>query len=573
MMIRVCCVVTLFTFAVSFAEGPLRIVATGGRMGTSTYGVTGSYTAFRHRTPHMLGGPVDEIQIGFMNWVHDYTKEVANTNEVTIEYAWLERASSGQIVALTFDGERAFVMPANSDQAYFPADPIASSVWTGARPERDEVFWVNVLGRLPQGGKVCMGSPATWPGAKFMVYDPANATEQIDNSGQVLPVPGQISRVLGLPLVFTGRYREAGYLSVIGIGDSILDGSGDRVSTLATISGFGFFNRAAVDEQGENAIAMFNLTRHGAVSRVWENAERQLQFLPLANVVVEEFGTNDIGSRGTGNVAELKLRLEEIWQIARKAGVQKVLRTSLLPRTVSTDAYRSAENQSPNEGWGGGGKRDEVNAFFAEALINGSLDVLVPTLAGVADPEDDHLWRTDGSAQLLTSDGTHLNAYGNSVLAPILREALLALEVDMEMDSYETWSGRLDWQGQDASPSADPNGDGLSNLGAYAYDLDPLSQVQASDLPSLSYDVDGDEGPWLTISYRHNVSAGDVSYILKVTDALTEGWKTLFVNGIDVVCETLEANSEGDGHVQVKRVRMKISAEDVQKFIGVDVRM
>ncbi len=563
----------LYFTGTGFAEGPLRIVATGGRMGTSTYRVSGSITAFRHRTPHMLGGAVDEMQVGFMNWVHGYTAEVANSSAVTIEYAWLERASTGQILPLTFEGEREFVMPADSEQAYFPADPIDSDLWTGAAPGQDEVFWVNVRGSLPVDGEVCMGSPATWPGAKFVVYDPVNAPGTFDTAGAVASIPGQINRVLGLPLVFTGRYREPGHLSVIGIGDSIMDGTGDSVSTLATISGFGFFNRSAVDEEGANAIAMFNLTRHGATSAIWNTASRQKQFLPLANVVVEEFGTNDIGSRGTGNVDDLKTRLEGIWTQARDAGVQKVLRTRLLPRCSSTDSFSSAENQTPNDGWGAGEKRDEINAYFDLAVGEGKLDGVVETLVAVADPTDDHYWQTDGSAKYLTSDGTHLNATGNSVLAPVLRAALLALEVDVEVDTYGEWSGRLDWQGQDDSPTADPNRDGLSNLGAYAYDLDPLAEVQAGDLPYLEVDTDTANGPWLDLIYRRNSSAGDLGYHLKASDDLTGNWEDVFLNGLDVVEETLDANPDGDGTAQLMRVRMKIATGDSQKFMCLTLRM
>ena len=45
-------------------------------------------------------------------------------------------------------------------------------------------------------------------------------------------------------MVFTGRYSKPGCLSVIGIGDSILDGTGDTANPGPVVSGFGLGFRA-----------------------------------------------------------------------------------------------------------------------------------------------------------------------------------------------------------------------------------------------------------------------------------------------------------------------------------------
>src|SRR5690606_30984173 len=83
-------------------QQPVRVVATGGRIASNFYTPPAANTAFRHRTPHQLGGPVAEIQIGFMDWMYPYQSETPNnTNDVTIDHAWLERASTGQVVPLT----------------------------------------------------------------------------------------------------------------------------------------------------------------------------------------------------------------------------------------------------------------------------------------------------------------------------------------------------------------------------------------------------------------------------------------------------------------------------------------
>jgi lysophospholipase L1-like esterase len=275
--------------------------------------------------------------------------------------------------------------------------------------------------------------PATWPGARFIVYDPADpayASFTHDTTGSIPYVSGQNARAKGLPLVFTGRYSEPGHLAVIGIGDSILDGTGDAANPVPVIAGYGFFNRAAVDENGANAIAMFNLTRHGAASSCWNSPIRMPQFLPLANVVVEEFGTNDIGSNGTGDTDVLKTRLAGIWSRARNAGVQYILRTQLMPRTSSTDSWSTKEGQIPKTGWGEGEKRDIMNTYFDTALSNGTIDTLINTLDAVSDPTDTHYWLSNGTAKYVNVDEAHPSPTGYAKLTPMLRAALLALDVD-----------------------------------------------------------------------------------------------------------------------------------------------
>jgi len=415
------------------ADQPMRVVGTGGRIGVGAYKQAGTVSAYWQRTPHVLGGPVAEITIGFMNWLHVTSGEAANPSPVTIEYAWLERGATGQVVPLTFSGQRQLVMPANDEAAYHLADPIPSSVWQGTPPSRDEVFWVHAKGGLPAGGSLPIGTPATYTGARFLAYDGTKEPGAKDVAGPLPNIPGANARPVGLPLLFLGRFTEPGNLSVIGIGDSILFGMGDAENPVPVISGFGFFNRAAVDEKGANAIAMLNLTRSGETAATWvAKHERQAKLLPFANVVVEEFGTNDIGSNGSkSNPQAVYARVQSVWKTAREAGVQKIVRTRLMPRASSVDRqWASASDQTPNPGWGPGETRDQVNDLLAKALAEGKIDILVDTLTPVADPGNTHLWITNGTKAYATGDGTHPRRAGYALLATPLREALLKIKVD-----------------------------------------------------------------------------------------------------------------------------------------------
>ena len=78
--------------------------------------------------------------------------------------------------------------------------------------------WVQAKGTIPTGGRVPVGTPATFPGAKFILYDPVNETApMIDFAGAMPTISGSSARVAGLPLLFLGRFTGSGHLAVIGI--------------------------------------------------------------------------------------------------------------------------------------------------------------------------------------------------------------------------------------------------------------------------------------------------------------------------------------------------------------------
>lgn len=554
----------------TFAVEPLRVVATGGRIASTFYTPAAGNTAFRQRTPHKLGGPVAEMQIGFMDWMYPYDAETPNdTNDVTIEHAWLERASTGQVMPLAFSGSRRLVLPMNSTTACWLSDAIPSSAWTGATA-RDEVFWLHVQGSIPEGGKLPTGTPASYSGAKFIVYPPANDTGTFDTAGTAPAITGSTARSIGLPLVFLGRFTAPGHLSVIGIGDSILDGTGDSANPVPVISGYGFLNRAAVDSNGANAIAMFNVTRHGQSAANFVNPNRQTRqsrLLPFANVVVEEYGTNDLGSGGGGVPTTILGNIETIWATARAAGVQKIIRTKFMPRTTSTDSWATLANQTPNTGWESGGKRDTINAGLQSALAAGKIDILLDTLAILADPTDPNRWLTNGTGKYTAADGTHLSPTGNALLAPPLRAALLSLTVD----DYAAWSARIAWGAADPAPDADPNADGVNNLLAYALDLPPLSIASPADLPRADLDTTTPGGPWLTFVYRENTCASDLARRVQTSVDLTE-WTDLAPDGVTAVAEIAHPDPDGDGSAVLHRMRLKLDPDEPRRFFCLRVQ-
>lgn len=557
----------------SGAVEPTRIVATGGRIAYTFYTPAAANTSFWQRTPHKLGGPVAEMQVGFMDWMYPTSgAETPNTgNDVTIGHAWLERASTGQVVPLLFNGLRTLVLPMNSTTPYWLSDPVPSASWNGSPPVKDEVFWLHVKGTIPSGGKTPVGTPANFTGARCIFYPPANDTGNVDAAGVVPTITGQVARTQGLPLIFLGRFTGPGHLSVIGVGDSILDGTGDQANPAPVISGYGFFNRAALDSAGDNTIAMFNLTRHGQTAFSWITPSRQTRqrpFLKFANVMVEEYGTNDLGQGGTGNPTEMLSRVEGIWSAARAEGVQKIVRTLLMPRTDSTNNWSDLAGQTPKPGWGAGGKRDDFNNSLIAAGQAGKFDLLLDTLDVLADPADRNRWRTNGAPNYTAADDAHVSRSGNQLLAPHLRNALLSLTVDR--GDYASWAGGTDWQGQDPTPGGDADGDGVKNLISYALDVPPVGSAALGEMPTCTLDTTTPGGPWHVLTFRENLEARDITVVLESSPDLAT-WTPVVPDGTTAILETIAPNVDGDGTAALRRIRLKQDPVNPHRFMRLRV--
>ena len=82
----------------------------------------------------------------------------------------------------------------------------------------------------------------------------------------------------------------------------------------------------------------------------------------------------------------------------------------------------------------------------------------------------------------------------------------------------------------DQADSADANGDGLENLLAYAFGLDPLARVSSSDLPRMH------AAPFSNtfFRFRRNKAAPDLLYEVLVSGNLNGDWSAADLNGATV---------------------------------------
>jgi lysophospholipase L1-like esterase len=297
-------------------------------------------------------------------------------------------------------------------------------------------MFVRGLGVAGAGRSLPLGTVAIGEGMRMAIFAPANAIDDIDATGPLSVAPGGQSRPAAPgPSLVLGR-PPAGHLAVICTGDSIADGAGDNARLL---TGKGFFNRAAINAQGLNAIASLNLTKFGSTAGTTTRglgtpgaagfAYRQA-LLGFGNVLVDQYGTNTLGTSTVTAASKVLDTARPLWTLARAAGIQKVIRTTLMPRTKSSNRFIDAAGQTPQLNWGPGGSRDAVNEGFAAALAAGQIDVLVDLLAVVSTAADRHRWITNGTVSYPTTDGVHPSSAMARLMAEPLRSAYLALTVD-----------------------------------------------------------------------------------------------------------------------------------------------
>ena len=104
-------------------------------------------------------------------------------------------------------------------------------------------------------------------------------------------------------------------------------------------------------------------------------------------------------------------------------------------------------------------------------------------------------------------------------------------------DPYEDWAELHEISGEDRDPSADPDGDGLTNLMEFAFGGDP---AQAGASPLAGSFTDNQNGRYLTLTVPRNPdSIGRVEVSVEFSSDLDDGdWSAV---GAVVLTETTES--------------------------------
>ena len=368
--------------------GGITSVSTVATFGTTYYVPVSSscvQLVFSNGGPITSGGGLFDSANGF-----------AITIKVGVEaaVAGASSYSSSQITPVTFAGAETYTFPA-SRMRLIASDPIAV---------------------LPAGYyriRVCVTLGASTDTLPYTSLRQSDTTTGIRDAMAVGDVAwsGAITETTGTylygPVAVLGYYDTRQKTSVVIIGDSIGDGSGDGGTRTS-----GFVRRGLSGNTG-GLSTYYNLlqwTRPGAKTQHWVCGQSsnysfgnlRLACSSMAEVAIVELGTNDLPD----GASTVQTRLTQLYGYLRASGIRKIYQTTLMPKTTSTDSWATTANQTVTSDETA---RLAVNTWIlggAGGLIDGYIDVAaqVTTTTG----SGARVWRVDLGTP--TTDGIHPTA-------------------------------------------------------------------------------------------------------------------------------------------------------------------
>lgn len=373
--------------------------------------------------------------------------EIANGNDFTIVEAFIE--IGGVVKQFTWSGLTTKVVTDNI--AVLIGDEIDLTTLFGFTPTKGTEYALKGIVSVAVAGTgkipftVRVNADVTGQQSGWFVY----GTDVI--SAGTVPGPYTLSsgtfdtRPLGFTFTSLGR-PTVNVPILFADGDSIWEGVGDTL--LAGIHGRGPINRASHDASSTvgSLIACLNLARSGnSLSSVLGagNSKWQawLPYVPANSIGAFNYGTNDIGTAGTGSSATTQANVNTFLGIVKAAiPTLKCSWMHVMPRTSSAGGqWINSVDQTPiHASWDTGGLAETHNNWLT-TQVGGSL-VAVYNTSPVRDVGRPVVFKTDGTTnKWKTADGTHLAPSGNddvSIVVRAVNATLLAGSSDTVPDSF-----------------------------------------------------------------------------------------------------------------------------------------
>ncbi len=420
---------------------PERIVATGGRFPSANYNY-GLNVGFAGRKIIAFGGDASYIRFRFETsyvTVSPTLVETPMTDSFTLKSLALECNSNGKVAQVTFNGKTSVVMSAA--QAYYDSDPVYPSQLGLQYFPADGQFWLRHFGYTnTANATVPCGNLLTGvaTGNKYSSFPMTTAVDYTLQSGLLPAQIGEtnagvasVVQTFG-PTGMIGRFRKANVQSQCIIGDSIAWGVNDYGSGgyVGRITGQGPFHLAAVAAGSDTGtIAQVSLAIVGDIASVYIlNNARRSTYYQYCNVMVEELGINDIGSTGSGVVATIQANKQTIWAAGRAAGIQKIFVPYYMPRTSSSDTWKTEANETYISAYNSSGKTEQMNTWLSGTMYPGTIDGYdaMNSSRGV----DPYKWVVNNTANYATNDGLHPTHPIALLLAPSIRTTFLGFTVN-----------------------------------------------------------------------------------------------------------------------------------------------
>lgn len=149
----------------------------------------------------------------------------------------------------------------------------------------------------------------------------------------------------------------------------------------------------------------------------------------------------------------------------------------------------------------------------------------------------------------------------------VTRSAPAGLETGT-VGTYDDWQSGIHWNGADASPGADPNTNGLSNLQEYAFALPDPTAAAGGGLSFPLLEI-GDDGDTFLFTYHRNRQAEDIEFSHSLSENLQD-WTPYFPSPEHV--SLLPIDLTGDGIFDADEVTIRIPTYGLRLFLRVGTR-
>lgn len=382
-------------------------VASRGNVYTSGLS-NGTDTSMTSKTSHKAVHDITEVRLVYGNFYNAAGVETAGPNDISVKFA-IQVTTDTYRVRGTFGSKRTVVIEPGTRAT---SDPIPVDIKAG------ESFFVYTYVSVASAGM-------KWPQGL--------QTQSPESEGRVVGVDYTDTGTVTIgsffsyaPMQLLGRPPKADTISLGGIGDSIMAGSGDSNT-------HGFWARGISGNMSEQRTAYAGEQASGFVRR--DLSQYRLPLLASATHIVCELGINDV--KGAVPLATLQAFILTIWNKAKRRA-PKVYQTTLTPVSTSTDAWATTGNQAvtANEtvrvgfnNWVRAGA--PIDPATGAAVAIGTSGALLAgatnhPLAGhieladtVETARNSGIWKAAH-----TGDGTHPNVTGHTAMAAVFTPAL-----------------------------------------------------------------------------------------------------------------------------------------------------
>lgn len=408
------------------AVQPLRFASPYNRLNTIA-GIASSttYLNVRGRIPFYIGsGDMSQLVFAFSGFNVTGGNINALGNDYTIVSMAIEK-DGGTYAPVTFSGGRSQVVTSGAIEVL--SDALLPSAFSLSKFTKGEKYWMRIEYSVASTGLKFMQnyiSYAQMPGSGSLgvAMNGSSVVSAVDATGTMTYSSIQNFGNFYTPIVL-GRFVSGDPKTIIGIGDSIIQGTGDTNANGQS----GGFSQALTDaDHLSNPIAGATFGYSGSVASLWSGANSSfiLNYLKYAKYAVDEYQTNKFQSLNN-NLATAKSEVLTLWTSLANAGITTVLRTKIHPRT--TDATNTALLPSC---FTPGGDARLFNDWLDTPGLGSAQGVtltLLPinsTRASTNQTLDNfYFWNAAGS----TDDGTHPSPAGHALEAADFRTAFAAL--------------------------------------------------------------------------------------------------------------------------------------------------